>query len=1139
MNVTFQRTRHCQVEQRGIAPSLSNLFRNQRLLKSGRFLLILIAMLGLSAGVFAQSITGALVVTVSDPSGASVPGAKLTLTQIDTGVKNLSESNTSGIAVYGDLKPGEYKLVVHAPGFQETQLNNISVVIGQRSALTATMHVGSVDTVVNVSAAAETLLNSESAAAGQAITKKSVEDLPLNGRNFVQLTQLTTGAAPVGVGTSPATTWTGRSDTTVSFVGLRESDTSYLVNGIETRNARFGNTGIRPSVDAIQEFRVQRSFFGADFGHSASVVNTTLLAGANPFHMVLFELNRNVDYAAVEYFAKQNHIKPPALNQNSFGSTFSGPVLVPHLYNGRDKTFFMFNYEGFRLIQGTTQSAVYPSVAQLQGNLADDSAGTGVFPTSSPFCLANPGSAKCVDIINPQTNTPFPGNVIPAGQISPFANAAIAGKFIPTPNVSVPSNATNFPVLNYSAAPRNTQTINQYNARIDHQLTSKDTVYGTWSDSNDNLHSPSVQPLGGLNTPLADRLWTATWVHVFTSNIFNEFRFGLNDSNTFTQSEAAYGPDYAGTVFGLPYANPNPATFGVPSIGIAGFGGVGSVSETIGADDRNLQLSDNVSVTHGKLTMTAGGQFMHEKFKQITDFGSNPSLSFNQGYSARLASGLDDSSFGLSDFLLGQPRQVTAASGNSDQLLHTNYYGVYSQNNWKVRPSLTLNLGLRYEFARSPIDSQNHAIYFDIPTGQFQYAGVNISRSIVNPDYNNFAPRVGFAWRPSFLSNTVIRGGVGTYYATDNFNELQFLIAGSPFYTSLSNSPDPLHPVSITNPFGGTSTAFPPANANIFTLYKNSRTPYVNQWDFSVQREFGGKYLVEVEYAGGSGQKLAQRYNANAGSFDPTGTVPLAQRIPFPQYGFILVSSNYGRSNYNGLEAKFEKRFSGGSSFLAAYTYSKAIDIGTTDDFSSLSRNFFTYDRGVSDYDVPQRLVLSYVYQLPFGRGRQFLGSTPAVVNALVSGWQLNGITVFSSGQFTTPGLSYDNLNIGAFSSSRPDKVGDPKAGRKGMQWFNPSAFAAPPGAPNNHVPGNAGRNSLELPGYQNWDASLFKAVQIHDRAQFQLRFEAFNAFNHTQFSGVATGYTPNVGGNGNFGVITSTRAGSARVIQLGGRFTF
>jgi len=1090
--------------------------------------LLLLPLIFLSTAVFAQSITGDIVVTVTDPAGATITGASLVLVNEGTAQQQKVTSDSSGVTVFGQLKPGQYSLTVSSPGFQTTRLDGVSVVLGQRSSLDVALRVGAIENTVTVSAAGETLLNSESAAVGQAINQQAIAELPLNGRNFIQLTQLTAGATPVGGGNSPATTWTGRSDTTVSFAGLRESDTSYLVNGIETRNARFGNTGIRPSVDAIQEFRVQRTTFGAEFGHSAAIVNTTLLGGANKFHLAVFELNRNRAYAANDYFSNQAHSAQPALNQNNFGVTASGPVVIPHLYNGRDRSFFMFNYEGFRQVQGTALTGLYPSAAQLAGNLADDSTGTGVFPTSSAFCATNAASPKCVDIINPQTGTPFPGNVIPTSQLDPVAQKAIP--YIVKPNIATGSSTT-FPSFNALYSPRRIQHIDQYNVRVDQRLSQRDNLYATWSNSNDNLYTPAVNPLGGNLAPLNDHLWTVTYTRLFSSNIFNEFRFGVNDSATFRSAETANGPNYALNTFGLTYANnDNPSTFGIPNFGIAGFGPVGSITEAIGADDKNYQLSDNLSLTHGKLTTLVGGQFIREKFTQITDFGSNPNLVYSEGYSARLSTGASDSSYGLSDFLLGLPYQITAASGDSTQDLSTNYYGVYVQNNWKVLPTVTLNLGLRYEFARSPVESRNRSQYFDATTGQFLYAGQGIRRSIVKPDFNNFAPRVGVAWRPSFLNNTVVRAGVGTYYATDNFNEEQFKNQGSPFYSSRSNTPSKTAPVSIANPFSSASTAFPPANANIFTLDQDSRTSYINQWGLSVQREFAGQYLVELEYAGGSGQKLAQRRNLNIGTIDPTGTIPLSQRQPFPQYGFILQSSNYGRSNYNAFTAKLEKRFHNGTSLLAAYTYQKAIDIGITDDFSALSRDFFTYDRGVSDYDVPHRLVVSYVYELPFGRGKQFLATAPGAVDYLIGGWQFNGITDFSSGQYSTPTLPGDNLNIGTFSSSRPNKIGDPKSGRKApTQWFNPAVFSVP----STFVPGNTGRNSLEQPGYQNWDASLFKNNRITERINFQLRAEFFNIFNHTQFGFANTTIGPS------FGAITSVRGGSPRVIQLGGRLQF
>jgi hypothetical protein len=1101
--------------------------------KGAILLTLLLAVIGIAAqGALAQSVTGDVVVTVTDPTGAVLPKATLVLTQVDTAQQTTLASDSSGIGVFAQLKPGPYKLSVSAPGFKSTQLDNITVVIGQRSALDVSMQVGSVDNTVTISAAGASLLNSESAAVGQVMNQTSIEELPLNGRNFIQLTQLTTGTNPVGQGNSPATTWTGRSDTTVSFAGLRESDTSYLLNGIETRNARFGNTGIRPSVDAIQEFRVQRTTFGAEFGHSASIVNTDLLSGGNGFHLVVFELNRNKAYAANDYFSNQSGTPQPSLNQNNYGTTFSGPVIIPHLYNGRDKTFFMFNYEAFRLGKGVPLNGIYPSAAQLAGNLADNSAGTGIFPTSSAACQVTPLPSQCVDIIDPFTKAPYAGNVIPTARLDPTALKALP--YVLTSNIAPVFSSTGSLSYNTHESPKSVQHIDQYNVRLDQRISARDSVYATWSNSNDNLLTPSINPLGGNNAPLNDHLWTATYTHIFGNTIFNELRGGVNDSATFRNAQTAYGPNYALSLFGLDYGNnSDPATFGIPNFSLGGgFGPVGSITEVIGADDKNYQVADNLSITHGKLTSLNGVQLIHERFNQITDFGSNPNLAYTEGYSGST----------LADFLLGAPFSITGAQGDSSQQLHTNYYGLYSQNNYKLRPNLTVTAGLRYEFAASPIESRNHSQYFDFNTGQFLYAGTSIRRSIVKPDYNNLAPRLGFAYRPGgdLFKNTVIRGGAGIYYSTDNFNEEQFKNQGSPFYSSRSNTTSTTTPVSIFNPFVGTSTSFPPAGANIFDIDQNNRTPYIEQYGLSVQREFGGEYLVEVEYAGGAGRKLPQRYNYNIRQ-DSTSAPA------YPQYGFILVTGDYGRSNFNALTAKLEKRFTNGTSFLVAYTYSKAIDIGITDDFSALSRDFFTYDRGVSDYDVPNRLVVSYDYHLPVGRGQRFLGSAPRAVDYALGGWQLNGISTFSSGQYSTPVLSggKTDLNIGTFSVTRPNRVGDPSAGRKApSQWFNPAAFAAPATL----VPGSAGRNSIEQPGYQNWDMSLFKAVAVTEKSSFQLRFEAFNVFNHTQFGFANTTYGVTRDPNTNvvnydttsgFGSISSVRPGSPRVIQLGGRFSF
>ncbi len=555
--------------------------------------------------VEAQSITADLAVNVTDPNGGAIPSAKLVLQNTQENTVFTAQTNDLGTYVFTQLKPGTYSLNVSAQGFQEQQVRDISLQISQRASLDVKLALGTVRQTVEVSAAAATLLNAESATEGQVLQEHTIENLPLNGRNFIQLAQLSSGVSPIGTGNSPATTWTGRTDQTLSIEGLRESDVSYLVNGIETRNARFGNAGIRPDPDAIQEFNVQRGFFTPDYGGSAAIVNTTIRSGANDLHVIAFELVRNKDFDANNYFANSAGQPLPPFSQNQFGATASGPVVIPRLLNGRNKLFFMFNYEGFRQRQGNNYTGLYPSAQQLAGNLADNSAGTGLFPTSSAFCQANPRSQHCINVLDPSSGQPFPGNVIPANRLNPVAQKAIP--FIPKPNVAVNPNAINFPSFNTFESPKTINDFDQYNARVDYQI-SKDLLYGSYSNSNEPLFVPAIQPLGGTNNPLKDQLWTATLVHSFSPSIVNELRFGHNDSSTYKLEQGANGPNYAATTFGLQNTSTNPFDFGVPQFNITGFSQIGSFSEAIGADEENYQYVDNLSITRGRNDFRAGFQ---------------------------------------------------------------------------------------------------------------------------------------------------------------------------------------------------------------------------------------------------------------------------------------------------------------------------------------------------------------------------------------------------------------------------------------------------------------------------------------------------------------------------------------------------
>jgi hypothetical protein len=970
---------------------------------------------------------------------------------------------------------------------------------------------------VEISAAAETVL-SENATVGQVISTQTVVELPLNGRNFIQLAQISAGAAPVGIGTSPATSWTGRTDSTLSIDGGRETNNSFLVEGIETRNSRFGSAGIRPSADAIEEFSVQRSTFGAEFGRSSAIINTTVRSGTNALHLTLFEFLRNRNLDAIDFFANRAGSAKPAFTQNNFGTAVGGPVVLPG-YNGKDKTFWFFNYEGFRQRQANTATALYPSPAQMAGNLADDSAGTGILPTSSPVCAANPTSSKCHNVTEPSTGLPFAGNVIPTSRLDSIVQKQLP--YQPKPNVAVPQNSPGFPSFNTIGFPKTINDWDQYNVKLDHHFTSNDLVYGTFSNSDETLLRPSLRPLGGDVFPQTDRLYTVTYSRIIGATMTNEFRFGYNRSVTYRTAETSNTKDYASQVFGLKNTSPNPFDFGVPDFNPSGFSGVGSLSEAIGATDTNIQFTDNFSWNTRRHNIRLGLTISPKHYDEITDFSGNPSFNFDGRFTG--TQGL-----GLGDMLLGLPISAAGALGDSSQKMRTIFYAGYIQDDWRVRPNLNVNLGIRYEYAGSPVEQRGKALVFAPDLGTVVYANKGVRSSIVDPDYKNFAPRVGFAWRPSLLRNTVVRAGAGIYYATDNWNELQFEVIGPPFYQSQTLNSDPAKP---TLAMGNLLPSFAAsANLNPFSFDRHSRTPYTSQWSFGIQRTFHQDYLFEMEYQGSTGQRLPERRNLNIASIDPTGTVPIASRAPFPQYAFILLAYNGGWSSYNGLTTRLEKRFSKGLFLLASYTWSKSLDLGSTDEFSAVSSAFKNWDKGRSAFDVPQRLVLSYVYQLPFGRGRRFGGSMSPLLDKLAGGWQVTGISTFAAGQFQTPSLGIDWLNLGSFTTSRPNIAGDISASRSLPDaYVNTAAFSRPA----THIEGNGGRNTIEQPGINNWDLGVLKNFRVRERFNTQFRWEMFNAWNHTQFGPANLSLS-----SANFGKITSTLVGPRRM-QMALRVTF
>jgi hypothetical protein len=1055
----------------------------------GIVLALLVA--GGSVRVWGQAITGDILGTVRDASGAVVPGAKVVLTETGTGVRVSTTTDTKGSYLFPWLKPAHYSVTVSKQGFQTSTVSDIDLLVGQRPKVDLVLRVGRVTQTVSVSAGGVPLLDTQTASAGQVIGERFITKLPTpigNGRSFLELAVTAPTVQPIQNGNSPATAWTGTGDVSVSVAGLRESDVSYLIDGIETRNARFGAANQQPSIDTIQEFKMQTDGFSAEYGRSAAVVNMTIKSGTNAFHGDAYEFLQNSAVNSNAFFTNEAGLPIPPLALNDFGATFGGPIV-------HNKTFFFFGYEGERLHQGSFGTAILPSPGQWTGDLADNSDGTGIFPTSSAFCQSNPGSSRCSNVINPFTGQPFPGNIIPTSMLDPRAQKWHA--FSPTPNVASAVNSPTIPLFNYQASPTGLLDYNKGTARIDQTLSSKDHLYGSYNIEDVPHTAPSEMPLAGTDYPFRDQVASLTEDHIFSPTIVNEFRFGYNRGKTFLVSQGAEGTNYAAQ-FGYTNTSANPFDFGVPQAGISGFTTIGSFPESIGAIDQDFQFVDNLSIMRGDHDLKAGINVIRERFFQITDFSGIPSFSFTGQFSGSA----------LGDMLLGIPFTATTSVGNSAQDLRSTFTAPYLEDDWRVKPSLTLNLGIRYEYANPPWDVFNRTEWFNPAIGRIQYSDLGqVRNGIINPDYDSVAPRLGFAYSPSFLKDTVIRAAGGVFYATDNWNELQFMVIAPKYYSSQTLTSNPTTPtLSLENLFPvaspGTASSAP------FSLDKENRTPRVFEWNFDVQHRFGSNWMLDLDYLGNRGNELDQRDNLNAGAFDPSGTIPLDDRVPFPSLSYILWGYNGGWSSYNALIGRVEKRFSSGLDLMANYTFSHCIDLGNTDDFSMASRDFNVYDKGNCDYNPPQRAVISYVYDLPLGPGRHFLAGVSGIAGRLLGGWEVSGITTFQSGQFMSVTLPTDWMNVGSFSTNVPNKIGPTyPANRTLNDWLNINSFVYPgcpsytPCANGDHVEGNSGRNQIEEPGYNYWNISVLKETRINERFSTEFRAEFYNAFNHPNFS--------------------------------------
>ncbi len=1023
--------------------------------------------------------TATIVGRVSDQSGAVVGGATVKAKNVSTGAERSTTTSENGDYELPLLSiTGSYTLTVTRDGFQIQEIKGLTLQIDQRARIDVTMTVGSVTERISVTEAAP-IVNTESGSIGQVIGNQKIVDLPLNGRNFVQLAALLPNAV---IGTSGTT---GASVVAVS--GGRQSKTEFLLDGISINEQLFDGVALRPSVDALLEFKVQANSFSAEYGRGNAVLSATIKSGTNQYHGTLFEFLRNDKLDARNFFIPRK----AAYRQNQFGFAFGGPVVIPKLFNGKDKSFFFLNYEGTRVRQGRTSNAIVASDALRRGDFSS---------------IATP-------IRDPLTGVAFPGNIIPASRLNPATTYFL--QFVPQANTAAGTFVYGAP---FRSDP------NQGNARYDHIFSPSDALAVRYSINHVENFTPGAFPtMGGFNQRQRVQNAVLTETHIFSPTTLNELRLGYTRMHNANLNQGL-GTNHT-ALSGIRGFEETSQNFpGFPNLGITGFQGIpGNAFQPLVNPTNSYQIVNTVSFIRGAHTVKAGIDFRDYRLTSTNSANSRGNFSFNGGYTGN----------GFADFLTGYPV-------NGSRSFPRNLFGQYEtrwhsfvQDDWKISRNVTLNLGVRYELNFAPTPMHSQAANFNFETGRWAVATINgqvntvsqqvaqfayprfqslidkasdvgLPEKMVNNRWNDIAPRVGLAWRPFGNNKTVIRSGAGVFYMmTSGNNAVSVPIINVPFIVDESKQ----QPTVGGFPTLNVQNFFEPfsANANFttpltFGLNPNMKTPTMYQWNFAIQRELMQNMSLEVAYVGNKSSYLERYLPTNLPRISSTDTRPFQQRRPFPQFGTGTYYDTRDNANYNALEVKLEKRFSKGLSFMAAYAWSKSID-GSTNDQGGGDGADNPFDlrsmRGRSNLDVGQRFVLSYGWDLPFGKGRQFLSGMPKAAELILGGWQLGGIYTLQGGFPFTPVIASDPHNIGFAYARRPDVIGTGKVDEcTAERCFNIADFRVP----QPFVPGNAGRNILRGPGINNWDFSLSKSFYFREGMSLQFRTEFFNVLNNTQF---------------------------------------
>jgi hypothetical protein len=1053
------------------------------------------------------------------------------------------------------LQAGEYSIEVTAPGFRTEKIRVVPLQVNQVARVNVRVTPGSVNESVQVEAAVP-LLNTETAALGEVINTRRILELPLNGRQFLELALLVPGVTGGNGGPQSGSSSLFQrpgQNASLSVSGGRAQNNNYLLDGTTNTDGNVNTYVISPSVDAIQEFKVETGNYSAEFGRSSSgQINIITKSGTNEFHGSIYHFLRNDAFDARPF---NNPGELPAFRFNQFGATVGGPIR-------RDSTFFFLNFEGLRRVQGQSRIQSVPVSAQ---RLGDFSGGTPIYDpgTTRP----DPSDPTGRRLIRDQ----FPGNVIPLIRQDPVARRMLA-ELIPAANLSGRTN-------NLLDTRNERQRNNQSSGRIDQRVGRNGFLFGRHTVSNETGFVPTGLPGSGSLSAVRAQHFTLSETHTFSPVVVNELRLGFARLRLERLSENAYKRDVVSEL-GVPGVQfGGPEVWGIPSVTIPGYSVIGDDNFFLPMRLRNntYQVVNTLTWNRGAHNLRFGGEIRRFQFNILQIFTPRGDFRFSSNYTTRFAGtgGNDPTGDALASFLLGLPSQQRRTVGTANAYLRQTALAGFVQDDCKVSRDLSLNLGLRYEYTSPFVDKYDrlsNVSLKNIPTlndvvaqnaiGQYPVpivlAGQNgTPRGLTRSDFNNFAPRVGIAWRPFGSNVWVLRAGAGIFYGAQDGEHYGRTSINLPFVQSDIQTSDAFMPeirgigITIDPQIGGNNLR------NVFVgIDENLRTPYSQQWSFAIQRQIGSSTAAEVAYVGSVSHKLDTRnaYNdalPGSGNLDARrlhqvlllpdvsslrpGTLPAPVAGTTVLAGTIENQVNRVSANYHALHAKVEQRLSRGFSFMGSYTWAKSISDGNSyrrQGFQGeLAQDFLNVsERALTGFDVRHRFVANGLFELPVCRtGGACAGSR--LLRGILGGWQINGLFQAQTGFPFTVLVANSAANNGRATRANVVAGVSPELpdGRSAARWFNTGAFAAP-------LPftlGNSGVNNVFGPGMWTLDSSLMKTFALTEQYRLQFRTELFNTFNHVNLD------QPNSSlGSPQFGTVTGQRV-PPRQIQFALKLLF